>query len=374
MQQTRQLLDDIGNQLKVEQQDNLPDWCKHIAVHRDRFIGTAVGKLDDGNAYPVVLYVPMAIKVIPREITWLRYYCREEWKWLLDDQHDDILDYCESYEFHGEHLCFSSELGLGDVQDLVVLHSLSFRNGFLVAPHPPERFEFFVANHPKINHSENRGRSVSHSGAAMKAAVFASLLEEYPWLSPEIFDSIWVNREKAARSSEGSSSSSSTHLSWSDTVIDAVGDIDVSSMLGAARARLEDLDSDVSRHFYVKVLGGGSTLRVVGMVYDRVAVRYRAHVAPFVVKFKFCTQQSFSMAAHGSELNAKELAAGCAARATYFYEVWLEQGCPDEIDFKTFEAGFTESFEWLDWASTLDVESNAFAAMALIREFVPMAA
>ena len=110
------------------------------------------------------------------------------------------------------------------------------------------------------------------------------------------------------------------------------------------------------------------------MVYDRVAVRYRAHLVPFVVKFKFCTQQSFSIAAHGSELNAKELAAGCAARATYFYEVWLEQGCPDEIDFKTFEAGFTESFEWLDWASTLDVESNAFAAMALIREFVPMAA
>ena len=106
----KDMLDKLGQQLDVEYKDQLPWWCKHIAVNRERFIGTGLGRGEGEDEWPTTLYVPMAAKVNPREVMWLVYHRREDFQWMFDDPPDDADALFESSEFHGQIELHSSNL------------------------------------------------------------------------------------------------------------------------------------------------------------------------------------------------------------------------------------------------------------------------
>ena len=66
----RSLLEKTADELVPDKTENMPAWCNHLCVERQRFVGCAVGRAQENNEYPAILFVPFAVKITPRQITW----------------------------------------------------------------------------------------------------------------------------------------------------------------------------------------------------------------------------------------------------------------------------------------------------------------
>ena len=370
-------LDVVGDSLNFYKREDLPGWAKHMCYYRDRFVCTAIAAKDDDNVFPSVVFLLLSLKVTPREVTWLRYERREDWQWMLDDNPDPVEDQCEAYAFQGTYVPLTSSLHLPDVARIVVLHGLSFRGSFFVAPHDPVPFEEFTFWQPAAMAPERARADRGHKDT-VKAGVFAKLVIDHPWISPEAFDVIWRHREKKVEEEEEKEEfkrmdKPKLARRFDDLVDDALGDIDVAAEIRDARERVEDLGADESRHFYVKLLAGASTEKLTGVFFDRVAVRYRAHVRPFADLFHFCPQMSYTIWKYGSEENCKQLCEEVCRRATLFYLKWLDHGSPAIIDFGDFNAEYPDSLEFLTWATGLSPHTDEAEESHTVQFCVPVA-
>ena len=88
-------------------------------------------------------------------------------------------------------------------------------------------------------------------------------------------------------------------------------------------------------------------------------------------KFQFRKQKGFSFTTHGLE-GANMLAREWASRADYFYRIWVEAGCEEEFRYSEEQlSSYVPSEEYVVWASTLDVGSDAFSEVTHLNHALP---
>lgn len=65
-----------------------------------------------------------------------------------------------------------------------------------------------------------------------------------------------------------------------------------------------------------------------------------------------------------------ELAREYVRRGEYFYRLFVAAGSPDEFEYSEEDvAGYAEGLAWLDFITSLDVESPAFGRGIELRTF-----
>ena len=73
---------------------------------------------------------------------------------------------------------------------------------------------------------------------------------------------------------------------------------------------------------------------------------------------------------YGGDESAVQLAIFVCHRASYFYERWLDGGCPSLPDLSCYAADYVPSLDFLDWVVGLDIESAEFDMALHLRKFM----
>jgi hypothetical protein len=350
----------------------LPAFATHICNHRDLFLDTAIGLSDDDDRPPKQVFMPIMPKQSPKSVTWLRFDRREPWSWIFDEHRDDLEDRFVSYQNSRQFVNDSASLGFDGDDRLVVLPHVTFRGGgLLLSLQNGIPYDDFIAHHPPLA-VPRAPRDYSGRAGEVRAAVRDKLIDSMPWLTIAAFDIIYakfLDEEEKPGGVEPPKQPAAPRV---------VPDLDADDVharlmddLREARERWDDDASDYTTNFYHWLLGGNWTGHVVGVAYDRCAVKSRASAFEFTDAFSWTSQKSYSLHAYGGELNAVMLAKGCCHRAHFFMEQWQSAGQPADFDFRVVVHEYEEDEAWLDWASGLDIESAAFGEMCKIRSFFP---
>ena len=83
-------------------------------------------------------------------------------------------------------------------------------------------------------------------------------------------------------------------------------------------------------------------------------------------------QKTFSHNKYEGASNSFMLASEWARRLEHFVNVFYEHDERGDWDFSAEEHACSEDYDFLEWASEMDVDSEVFAAVVELRHFVPL--
>ena len=120
-------------------------------------------------------------------------------------------------------------------------------------------------------------------------------------------------------------------------------------------------------------LGGDWTAEHIGLAWDRYRAECRGQLATQWCRLYHWPQnQSWAKNFYGGPDNVRHLARQWARKASFFYKLWLADQCSTTFTYdQTLLDLYTEEEEYLDWALSLDITSNAFRMVMEIKNLMP---
>lgn len=273
--------------------------------------------------------------------------------------------YDHSYRF----LC-DDALPIQADSELWIIPDLMWRGSALVAPTAPVPFEEFTAYH--VTKKVKAPGSEDSRPARQKNDdyVMAKILEEFPWLSAKTIQEVFDDTGEMAP----------LHPPPPAAAVDSVDDEALEERLLTAFDRLRDLraehaaeddDEETMDHFYYRIMGGKWTEKHKSKVADACGTFARSHAQVWSRLFKWPTQKSFAFSKYG-ERDSINLAKEWSRRGNFFCQLWYDEDAPADFAYTDEQLQtYQESEGFLDWATSIDVNSDTMDAIIEMRKCLP---
>jgi hypothetical protein len=293
--------------------------------------------------------------------------------------------------FHNQYSCtpfdFVSMEQFGEQADgqLYVLPNLVYIGDHVVCRSLPVPFEEYV--HGKLlRPAKKSSGSHSESGGKVSVHLMDRVQEELPWLTRDDIEKAFasqtssdtsVHRKPHLGSHPNSDNKPSVGAADDSAPGPAATPVDDSEELAElmdelAKDRVEWAwdDEATQIHFYVHQRGGVSTAKQKGVALDGASANCRSHVSAWCISWNWPRQPTFAFSVHTKE-GANELAKEWCRKGHYFFESFLDAESPDEFDFTDLQATYAPSEEFMDWALSIDLESDTWARVQDVLNRMP---
>ena len=166
----------------------VPSWVKTICNHRDSFGCAAVGWLVGEEEWPKEIFLLTLVQCSPQGVTLLRASLElTEWpcfEAMQVGEQPDVDLFLTNYRTSGCVYVDVRDVAVPGDGRLVVLPHVSHAPGRVQVVTAPLRWLNFCCTPPRKERASDRP---SQTGGSKKVSegVYARLLEEFPWLTPE---------------------------------------------------------------------------------------------------------------------------------------------------------------------------------------------
>jgi hypothetical protein len=260
-----------------------------------------------------------------------------------------------------------------DAVNIFVIQGIQYIGEQVWTPFVPVAFEDYARNlQRKQMKAPSDGRS-----ERLSRSVKDALLLEFPWLSADDFEAAASRCEKKLGFDSGPRAPRE-HGPADDDGDDGVPDppaaVGVEAVVDELRELREEWladDDSFGTHWYVRILGGVWTMAHVGLVADSVGSFARAHTKDFRKRYGAPGQKTFSFAEHTQD-GAHQLSREWSRKCEHYFKVFLTHDAIGVIDFTLDEHAYTDTTDFLDWATDVPVESDTFDRVIELRNFVPV--
>jgi len=309
----RRLIEESAAGLKMEATPLVSWWCKCLCQNRERFEDVAIGaESADADKFFLVLFAkkqPFCVTFLELRRVPVQTLCADP---VGEGPHDDLppADRAEFAWMAPLRLLNEDDLPFTDDDDLFVRTSLRFEGELVAGNSAAQRFEYFIAPHPRGGAARNT--SAAPRSKPLHADARAALLAEYPWLDgSDLPEHRRLGRHRAP-GEQDREPLDDTGCDDDPEVEPQAGDVDVPApladatdfdheALGAIRASYAWDDSEES-YFYVHVMGGAWTQANKGVCADGAGGFARKGVATHWCKqYNWPRQASFQFSKYGRE-------------------------------------------------------------------------
>ena len=272
--------------------------------------------------------------------------------------------------------------------EINVFPGFFFGNGVVWSARAPVAFERFITLLPD-SVSESKPREPRRT--RLSRIVVAALRELYPWLTDEDLDIGFLRWPSARpRASDGprdrvvvdplddlDSAASEGEMPEEPSAAEVVVAIpvvaDIAEALGLIRSDDEMFNADLAGHFVRNPIKGESTMKLAGVVADRVGCFAKVHTRAFRGMYDCPNEKTFSFKKYDGVEAANHLAGEWCRKCEWFYGHHLADHVPGAapLDFNLAEYAYMDSYDFIVWAVGVNVDSHAFAKIQELRNWVP---
>ena len=327
-----------------------PTWLTTMVRNRTTFFGTVCYQSGVARPLPLKMFMPLVMMQLPVAAVWIELRrTGPVWSAAAGGQNlatdVAVANGCKLYSF--DAMRFTTDHLFSDDIDIWVIEDVSFLTGSVVAvPDDPVTFRSFTRH--MVTEAIPRQRAPGNR--PVRPEVAKLLLDEFPWLQPE--DMAVTDDEGEGNLEEPRPAPARVELA-EDEYQAAQQEID--------DTRAEWWWDDTDKFFYVRQRGGLSNVERGLEAVNCAAMFARKDVATrFANNYRFPKMKSFHYAKY-TIAGANQLAREWARVGHYLACLWMAEDCREDYVFDDNAIdGLERSFEFLEYAASLDIDDAAF--------------